>query len=407
MNWHGQCLLLNSLRLISCLWGYAAAAETREVVLPTLPDYLVTYQDSVSGLDFTRITKPGKLGADVKCGPKYCSHRYSSAQAWNWDQSLLVIANGCGGFCFFDGRNYTPLFQRSQSMECEWLPHHPERMICVGGKKITLWSPRSDTSEILYTSDDYTDLHLGPGKGNPSNNGERLTVRAETNGATVAFAFDIPSQTKFPDIRLDALPGENSYCTISPLGEKSVCFQSQEIGSLFTYVFDLNGELLQEWREDHRPGHGDLAVDVDGSEIIVGVSKSTPDKYHVIKRRLDDGKVTVLAPYGEATHVSLRSISKNKWATVSYEGDPVEVGRHPKWSQHSRQIVLVALDGSGTSHVIADTKNEKSDYYSETHGSISPDGSQVIWSSNWGRKGGPVYDFVTQLQPTTLTENQN
>ncbi|MBZ9797246.1 hypothetical protein [Mesorhizobium sp. ES1-4] len=31
------------------------------------------------------------------------------------------------------------------------------------------------------------------------------------------------------------------------------------------------------------------------------------------------------------------------------------------------------------------------------HASPSPDGSQVIWSSNCGAPGGPVYDFVARI----------
>ena len=45
---------------------------------------------------------------------------------------------------------------------------------------------------------------------------------------------------------------------------------------------------------------------------------------------------------------------------------------------------------------IAQTRNAKSDYYSETHASPSPDASQVIWSSNWGESGGPVADYISR-----------
>src|SRR5204862_7581626 len=79
-----------------------------------LPDYLHATKDPASGTTFMRITKPGLLGAGIVCGKKYCSHRYSSAQAWNADQSLLLIANGCGGMCFLDGRTYVPLFRRDR-----------------------------------------------------------------------------------------------------------------------------------------------------------------------------------------------------------------------------------------------------------------------------------------------------
>jgi hypothetical protein len=374
-----------------------ASAETRTAALPPLPGYLVAAKDPVSGLTFTRITKPGNLGEGVQCDSRYCSHRYSSAQAWNSDQTLLLIANGCHGFCFFDGRTYGPLFHRAQWRDCEWLPQSPEQMVCVGDTDIRLWTPRTDAVELLYTTTRYSDLRLGPGKGNPSRDGGRIAVRAvRSGGGMVAFVYDIHARVKYPDIDLARLSGTNGYCTITPLGEKVVCIQSLSDDTQQTFIFDVNGVLLQSWLQNHRPGHGDMTVGAGGSEYIVGISKSEPDKYEVIARRLDDGLVTNLLPYGEASHVSLRAIDREEWAIVSYEGDPAEIARHPEWAPYGRQIIALALDGSGEVQPIAQTNNIVADYYSETHGSPSPDGSQIIWSSNWGKPGGPVYEFVTQ-----------
>jgi hypothetical protein len=375
-----------------------AAAQFQTTGIPALPGYLVAAKDRVSGLTFTRITKPGNLGEGITCGGDYCSHRYSSAQAWNSDQTLLLIANGCGGLCFFDGHTYSPLFFRARSGNCEWHPRNPEQMICVGDRDIRLWTPRTDTDSVLFKTTDYKNLQLGPGKGNPSRDGQRIAVRAMTNlGAMVAFVFDIGRRVKYPDIELSSLPGTNGYCTIAPLGEKVVCFQSLPEGNQQTFIFGADGKLLQSWLENHRPGHGDMTVDSDGSEFMVGISKSPPDKYQVIKRRLDDGTVTPLTSYGEATHVSMRAANREGWAFVSYEGDSSEVAKHPGWAPYSRQIIALPLGGGEDVRRIAETYNVKSDYHSEAHGSPSPDGSQIIWSSNWGQPGGPVYEFVTRI----------
>ena len=362
----------------------------------TLPDYLVSRKDPVSGLSFTRITKMGAMGNGVACG-KACSHRYSSAQAWNADLSLLVIANDCSGLCFLDGKTYLPLFSRMSGKNCEWLPRDPERMACIGDKDISLWSPRADRWEKLYTSSQYRDMQFGPGKGNPSDDGRMLAVRAERlDGKVVAFAYDLARHFKYPDIELSRLAGTNEFCSITPLGQRVICFQLSA-KNLETYVFSVQGELLQHWKEHHRPAHGDLTVDADGHEIIVGISKSDPDKYMVIKRRLIDGVVTKLMDYGEASHVSLRAISRKGWAIVTYEGDPLEIARHPSWAPYGRQIIALALDGSGHARVIAETNNIRGNYDSETHASASPDGSRIIWSSDWGDAKGPVYDFVTEV----------
>src|SRR2546421_633187 len=66
-----------------------------------LPAYLTPTVDSSIGTTLVRVTTPDKaLGNGLACTRYYCTHRYSSAQAWNADQSLLVIGNGCNGLCF-------------------------------------------------------------------------------------------------------------------------------------------------------------------------------------------------------------------------------------------------------------------------------------------------------------------
>ncbi len=377
--------------------GVAALAQKITGQNLPLPDYLVPAKDPVSGMIFTRITKPGKLGQGIECAEAYCGHRYSSAQAWNADQSLLLIASGCGGLCFLDGQTYKPLFFRPRNGNCEWHPIDPTQMICVSDQDIRLWSPTTNVDLTLFTTGLYKDLQFGPGKGNVSRDGNRIAVRAITKSNTmVAFVYDLRTRIKYRDIDLSKLPGENGYCTITPLGEKLACFQTLPDETQQTFIFSKEGELLQSWLENHRPGHGDMTISADGAEIMVGISKSVPDKYHVIMRRLDNGAVTRLLPYGEATHVSLRATSRNGWAFISYEGDPEEIAKHPKWAPYGREVIAVSLDGSERVRRIAQTNNVKVNYNSETHASPSPDGTQIIWSSNWGVPGGPVYEFVTR-----------
>jgi hypothetical protein len=373
-------------------------ADFTTAVTNRLPDYLRPESDPVSGAVFIRITKPGILGNGVVCSTQYCTHRYSSAQAWNADQSLLVISNGCGGMCFVDGRTYVPLFHRNRSSECEWHPKDPNLMICVQGQKISTWAPRTGHEDIRFLSAEYSDLRFGPNKGNPSRDGNRIAVRARRNdGKVVVFGYDLALRQKFPDIELDLLPGANSSCSISPLGTNILCSQRLQDGTEPSFIFSIDGELRHKWAEHHRPGHGDMTVDSDGSEVYIGISKSYPDKYQVIKRRLSDGKVTSLMRYGEAQHASLRSLARPGWVFLSYGGYPDEVLKHRDWAPYAQQVIALRIDGSGEIRHIANTRNIPFDYWSETHASPSPDGSQVVWSSNWGVPGGPVYDFVSRM----------
>ena len=363
-----------------------------------LPDYLVPTVDPSIGTTFVRVTKPeSPLGNGLACKLSYCTHRYSSAEAWNADQTLLLIVNGCSGLCFLDGQTYVPLFHRRRGGgECEWHPRDPELMICVGGQRISRWAPRNNREEVILDLEGYSALQFGPHKGNPSWDGDRIVVRARNQaGELVAFAVDLSTRQKFPDIDLTQLPGKNSYCGISPLGRYIFCQQSRIDLTNQAFVLGIDGNLIQSWTENHRPGHGDMTVDSDGSEVYVGISKSVPDKYQVIKRRLHDGLVTALAPYGEAQHASTRAIRRPGWVILSYAGNPLVQQLHA--APLAQEVIVLKIDGSGEFRRVAHTLNVPYDYRSETHGSPSPDGSQIIWSSNWGRPGGPVFDFVSRL----------
>jgi hypothetical protein len=387
------------------LAGYSTLASENlsEAVLAPMPerpapDYLQPTTDPTFGTTIIRITDPGaEILPGVTCRPDYCRHSYASAQAWNVDQTLLIIPKGCVGLCFLDGQSYEPLFQRRPAGVCQWHSTDPEQMVCVSGEEIYRWRVRDDESETVYAPEDYSELQFGPGKGNLSKDGRRLVVVANNMaGEPVAFAYDIDAREKSPDIKLSGLAGETSYCTISASGDYIFCFQKMPDKTNTAYVFSLDGEQVQNWTENHRPGHGDLTVDSDGSDVYVGISKSDPDKYQVIKRRLSDGVVTVLTPRGHAQHASVRNIRQPGWVFLSYGGSYEKAGR-PKSAPFYLEIVALRIDGSGQIRRVAHTHSAEAGYLSAAHASPSPDGSQVIWASNWGQPDGPVAAYVARL----------
>jgi hypothetical protein len=78
-------------------------------VLPMLLGDDARRRDAVNALSLTQF-----LGLDSRALPAYCAHRYSNSQAWNADRSLLLIGNGCSGFCFLHRSTYAPPPGRTQ-----------------------------------------------------------------------------------------------------------------------------------------------------------------------------------------------------------------------------------------------------------------------------------------------------
>ncbi len=401
---------LAALLVVAIVFAIAAsysleAGSLRATAALPLPQYLVPMRDPTFGTEFMRITRPGHAWfIGTKCHPKHCRHRYSSIQAWNADQSLLLITEGCAGFCFLDGRTFEPRFRRSVSgrQDCKWHPRDPEQMVCVHPDGIALWQPRTNTWRSVYRPSAYGSIAFGPYKGNLSFDGTMIALRArKARIGLVAFAYNLRTGQKHPDISLDALEGENQYASISPSGRYVYVAQMTTAGREPSYIFQVDGKLIQHWPEHHRPGHGDMTVDADGADVYVGISKADPDKYHVIKRRLVDGAVTDLLPYGNATHVSARNIQWRGWVFVTYQGSYLKTMTYAYPSPYYQEVIAVRIDGSGALRRLAHTYGVDHEYLSESHASPSPDGSQVVWASNWGSAGGPISDFVTKWTPPT------
>lgn len=395
----GPVVTTFSLALCAVAWigvptqaGEGAPSPRAEMAAP---GYMESAVDPGSGAPFTKVTEPGRKIAALPCGPSYCIHRYSLSQAWNADQSLLLIRNGCGGYCFLDGQSFAPKFRRTRKAECEWSPRDAESMVCVGDDRVTIWRPRTDKEVEALRAPELGVLSFGLHKGNLSQDGARLAVVSTRAGRASVFGFDLTTRRRYPAIDLAALPGRTTSCSASASGRYIYCGQDVD-GRLTGYVFTFEGELTQHWPENHRPGHGDFALDADGEDIYVGVSKAAPDRGQVIKRRLSDGRVTPLIGPGHAQHVSARNIDRPGWVIVTYSGsiDEIRKAGVPPFFQ---EVIALRLDGGGEWRPIAQTRTVRHDYRSEAHASPSPDGAQVIWASNWGLPGGPVAAYVSKV----------
>jgi hypothetical protein len=375
--------------------GLGLAAGSAAAVKPL--EYLVPATDTKFGGRVVKVTRPNHPipGLGLIWG-RVAIHHYSIDQAWNSDQSLLLLDRGAKPRVFLDGKTYRPLMALRSPGEVRWHPLRSEDMIFVAENSVGLWNVRKNVVVARRTFSDYREASFGHHKGNPSDDGRAIAVTAtRSDGKRVVFAYNLETDEKHPDIDVSG-EYQIGHTSISPTGSLVIVysFLNKDPGSRRRRVFTAGGKLLQTWTEYERPGHGDFAIDRNGDEVFVGRSKSRPERWQIITRRLVDGEVTVLSPPCYASHVSARNLRDRDWIFATFSQGDDRYGFAP----YKSEIAAVSMDGSQMVRRLAQTHATPNGFLTEPHGCPSPDGRRVIFASNWGDKTGPVAAYVAEFQ---------
>ena len=356
------------------------------------PEYLVPFIDSMFGTKVVKVTNPNNPvpGLNITWG-KIATHHYSIDQAWNADQSLLIMNKGTSGKLFIDGTTYVPVMNLKSPGDIRWHRTDPSLMVFLGKAGIGYWNVQTKTTEVLDPLSGYTGANFGENKGNLSDDGTMLAVTAtRSDGKKVAFAYDLMTGMKYPDIDMSGWY-EVGWTTISPQGTYVVTYSRKTSTSTNQrLIFTLDGQLVQNWPEYERPGHGDFMVDDNGNEIAIGRSKS--DAYRLITRRLVDGSIDFISAPCKASHISARNLDP-EWVFGSFTQGTLKSNQLPC----SNEITAVSTDGTQTLRRLAQHNSVDNGYDTEPHGSPSPDGKRAVFASNWGNKTGPVAAYVAEF----------
>lgn len=399
MSGESRRALLSTAVAAGAIFVYARLLPTTiassDAIAPL--EYLVPAIDTKFGTKIVKVSNPGHeipgLGLTWE---RVAIHHYSIDQAWNANQSLIALDRGAKPKVFLDGKTFKPVSALSTPGEVRWHPRRSDDMIFVADHSIGLWNVRTNAVAVLKSLSDYREASFGDHKGNPSDDGNMVAVTARrSDGKRVVFAYNLETGEKYPDIDVSG-EARVGHTTISPTGSRIAIYSrvTQDAKSSRRRIFTTKGELLQTWTEYERPGHGDFALDLNGDEVFIGRSKSRPDRWQIIARRLADGKVTVLSPPCSATHVSKRNLRDPEWVFATFRSHD----ERPGFAPYDGEVGAISMDGKQTVRRLAQTHSVPNGYLTEPHACPSPDGQRAIFASNWGDAAGPIAAYVAEFQ---------
>jgi hypothetical protein len=170
-------------------------------------------------------------------------------------------------------------------------------------------------------------------------------------------------------------------------------------------------DLAEFHRIDYATAHSDVGLDTDGNEVIVMQSERTD---YVDLLPLDPSTKPILTAGGSYAGTNRVKLIKLNYDNASpfNLGSGVHISCNvpgycvvstttepgvPERNWLDRTITLVRLDRS-TPRVfyLAKVHNTTSEYWEETHGSVTNDGARVVWASNWGQNVGLVQMSLIQ-----------
>jgi len=399
-------LICAALLMTSLVCGQSHNLNTSLEVLwpaPTVekPNYLQSIIDPVFHSKITRITGDPNTSIPNISNARWKNivrHGYSTRQPWNADESIIYLGKhrdldrSSGPDLFLDGETYQVLKKAHlpKGNEHRWHPTDPDVFLIIRDTEIIAWHYSTGLSKVLLSFFGYSDVEMG-GTGNFTNDGNCVAVSAIRNkdNTPVVFSLDLTTKIKGNDIDISQVE-DLGHVSISALGQYIIVIGGDAIGEDRTWIYDSEGQLIGFWEDYARPSHFDFAIDENGDEVAVGVSKSKPDKGRLIKRRLSDGKVTVLTTGGWSPHTSARALRRPGWVFASTSASS-------NYPPYMLEIIAVKLDGSRIER-ICHTRNVLDEYLNEVHPCPSPSGTRVLFASDWGNNSPPIQAYIADFR---------
>ncbi|MGI0034311.1 MAG: hypothetical protein ACRD98_00385 [Nitrososphaera sp.] len=344
---------------------------TKAVPVLAQPAYKQSVIDPVFGTRITRIS-------DVSMGPADAGllNPYSKIQAWNSDSTKIMLGSGR---YVLDAITYNVLLTQGFHMQARWSTVSPNDMFYILNNQFLRLNVQTGVDTVLRT---FTqgNINMGNGEGNLSI-GDKYVVFNVIGGFTTVILYDLETDT-IAGIRNVAADTVNTvdFVSISPSGLYVIAWHGPS-GNGRNLVYDranfANASIAPRVIPDVHVGHEDNGYDTAGVESKISVCP-------MLRTRINTGVDLPLlpAPYNTSCgHISTRNYNRPGWALKSGNGE----------------LYAIKLDGSGIVERFAHERSSNRNYDAIPKGSASPDGSKVIWSSDWENTLAPIYAYVAEM----------
>ena len=368
--------------------GLVTDTEPHPMTALAKPDRLAAVDDPEFGTRIVRVTDvASETGGDV------IKPMYSTIQAWNADETYLILYAVDGGHRLYDGHSYE--FIRSLNIDpadleqVYWHPTDPDILYYADGDRLIQYSVSEDRGTVVHTFSWCSQVSGGDDPMYISWDGNAIGFRCEDTGE--AFVYHVDTDTESARVG-----GAELGPQVGPSGDTVY---------LGGDIYDGNMTFLRTLDLDNPYDHASLGQLASGHDTlnIVGYDPgprgSGVGTLVVFDLTTGDDVVVVGQDTGypyppSGVHISAVAHHAPGWVAVSVVGNDLD-GQEVLDSE-----LLLADTNTGTVCRIGHHRSHGGDgpqgYWAEPHAAISPSATRVAFGSDWG--GGQTVDtYVVEL----------
>ncbi|MBI2968790.1 MAG: hypothetical protein HYY40_13400 [Bacteroidetes bacterium] len=327
---------------------------------------------------------------------------YSKRQAWNCDESKMMLRTASGEVMIYDGTTYQYIKTLPGNLtgiqDIFWHPTDPLTVFFIADNTINTMNIQTEQITLLRTFSNYFYVTTRA-EGNMSNDAHYIALAGYDSNwlLTDFFVYDILIDSVVGTINAGTFVQDFDWISISPLGNYVVVDYANEITGQFNGVEVYDRQFNFIWQKPLGAGHSDLGLDSDGTEVLImDIYDADSNMTFFKKFHLSDGSETVLLGISPLfdQHESCRNMDRPGWVYIStfdYVGRLTDDSA--SWLPFEDEVFALKMNGSGTVQRIAHhhsrryspltPNSDSSVYFSEPHATVNNNGTRILFGSNW------------------------